>query len=166
MHDRKRITLAFWASIGVLVALVGCGKSSAPDRTAVFPVHGAIFVAGKPATGAVVSFHPLGNSNPRALRANGRVRDDGSFLLTTYVTGDGAPQGDYVVTVYWADPAKKPRNEDEESDLPPDLLKGRFAKREASLLRAKVGAKPNEFVPVDLDSSEVVKSREYHLREK
>lgn len=166
MHDSKWIALVVLVSAGIVAGTLGCGKSNLPDRKPVVSVRGTILFRGQPAAGAVVCLHPLGDSNPRALRSNGLVREDGTFALTTYVTADGTPQGDYVVTVYWADPAKRPHNEDEETDLPPDLLKGRFATREHSLLRAKVGDKPTEFAAVDLGSSEVASSREHHLREK
>ena len=166
MHDWKKIELVCLAGLGILAGTFGCGKSQIPNRKTVIPVKGTVFVGGRPAAGAVVCFHPLADPGSRALRSNGRVGDDGAFSLTTYVMADGAPEGEYVITVYWADPSKKPRNEDEESDLPPDLLKGRFATRQVSVLRAKVGGKATEFAPVDLGSNEVVKSREYCLREK
>ena len=31
----------------------------------------------------------------------GIVLDDGSFKVTAYDPGDGAPQGDYVATIQW-----------------------------------------------------------------
>jgi hypothetical protein len=163
-----RTDFAYFAIAGILAAASGCRESRVPDRESVVPVRGSVFVAGKPAAGAVVSFLPLGDSSPRALRSNGRAGNDGSFSLTTYVTADGAPVGEYVVTVYWADPAKTPPEEEEgeETDLAPDLLNGRFAAKDTSVLRATVGDKPIEFAPLDLGSSEVATSREYHLREK
>ena len=168
MHNWNRIALLSFLVAGSLVGALGCIKSRMPDRKPVVPVRGAVFVDNKPATGAVVSFQPIGDSNLGALRANGRIGDDGTFLLTTYVTADGAPAGEYIVTVYWADPSKKPslEEEDEETDLAPDLLRGRFAARDVSVLRATVGDKPIELAPVDLGSSEVVNSKQYHLRAK
>jgi hypothetical protein len=166
MRNRPSIELVGFLVAGVLTGAVGCSKSKMPDRRPVVPVRGAVFVDKKPAAGAVVSFQPRGNSNVRALRANGRVGDDGAFSLTTYVTADGAPPGDYIVTVYWADPSKKPPDDEESTDLAPDLLRGRFAARDVSVLRATVGGKPIEFAAIDLSSSEVVNSAEYQLREK
>jgi hypothetical protein len=166
MQSRNWIELASFLVAGILTCALGCSKSKMPDRKPLVPVRGAVFVDKRPAAGAVVSFQPRGNSNPGALRANGRVGDDGAFSLTTYVTADGAPPGDYIVTVYWADPSKKPPDDEESTDLAPDLLRGRFAARDASVLRATVGGQPIEFAAIDLSSSEVVNSTEYHLREK
>jgi hypothetical protein len=165
MQNCIRITMAIVTIASVLAGTGGCGKSNTPDYKPVVPVRGKVLVSGKPAAGAVVCFHPIADPGPRALRSHGRVGDDGVFSLTTYATTDGAPQGEYVVTVYWAAPSRTPRDEDDTSDLPPDLLRGRFAARETSILRTIVGDKPVEFAPVDLGSAEVTKAREYFLRE-
>lgn len=165
MMRRPHATSGF-AILFALVAIVGCGKPSI-SRKGVVPVQGTILVDGKAAAGAVVSFHPLGDPNPNALPSHACVADDGTYSLTTYVTADGAPEGEYVVTVYWAETSKTPRTEEEEScDLPPDRLKKRFATKEASVLRAKVDGKPTVFAAVDLGANDVVKSKEYRLREK
>lgn len=166
MRDWIIITTAIVTGVGILAGGGGCGKSNTPNYKPVVPVRGKVVVSGKPASGAVVCFHPTADPGPRALRSHGRVGDDGVFSLTTYATTDGAPQGKYVVTVYWAAPSRTPRNEDDASDLPPDLLRGRFAVRETSVLRATIGDKPVEFAPVDLGSAEVTKAREYFLRDK
>lgn len=167
MQDWKRYGFAYWAVVGILFATLGCAKSRMPERKAVVPVRGTMMSKGKPLEGAVVSLHPLTDANPRALRSHGRVGADGTFSLTTYDTADGAPQGEYIVTVYWADASKRPRDEDEEEgDLPPDLLKGRFATRQVSRLRARIGNEPIQFAPTDLGSEEVTKAREFYLREK
>jgi hypothetical protein len=36
------------------------------------------------------------------------VGADGTFQLTTYRTGDGAPEGEYFVTVIWPETRKSP----------------------------------------------------------
>jgi hypothetical protein len=80
----------------LLALVVGC--SGEPQRPAVYPVTGQVLFDGRPAAGAVVSFHAKGTTGqfptPSA-KADGR----GNFTLTTYQAEDGAPQGDYVVTV-------------------------------------------------------------------
>jgi hypothetical protein len=155
------------AGIVFVAILAGCGKSRLADRKPVVPVRGFVSFQGKPAVGAVVSFQPAGQIQLGGLRANGRVGDDGAFALTTYVTADGAPPGQYVVTVYWADPAKRLAEDegDERTDLAPDLLKGRFAGGR-SVLRATVGDKPVELAPLDLAASDIPQSGEYRLNEK
>ena len=163
---KKNSVMMILAAAGLLIAVSGCGKSRFADHKPVVPVRGTLLFNGKPAVGAVIWFHPLSDPTPKAVSSRGSVGSDGVFELTTYAKADGVPAGEHVITVYWPAPSKKPRNEDEESDLPPDLLQGRFATRQVSILRAKIGDKPVDFAPVDLGSAEVTKSREYRLRGK
>jgi hypothetical protein len=51
----------------------------------------------------------------------GRVDDKGEFVLTTYKNADGAPAGDYVVTI--TRPATKRTPLDRDGG---DLLRGRY----------------------------------------
>lgn len=155
--------------IAAVVGIVGSASCGPPtiQREPVFPVQGRIIVSGKPADGAVVCFHPLNDAKGNAMRSHAQVAADGTFSLTTYVKEDGAREGAYAVTVYWADTAKTARSEEEESsDLPPDRLKGRFANPQVSKLRATIGPKPTVFEPVDLESNDVKSSAEYRLHEK
>jgi hypothetical protein len=48
-----------------------------------------------------VVFHPKDNADPQAPRPFGTAGADGSFGLTTSRPGDGAPAGEYRVTVIW-----------------------------------------------------------------
>lgn len=98
------------------LAAVGCGKSG----SGTVPVAGKVVVNGKPAAGAVVTFHPDGAAAD-APRPTARTGDDGRFQLTTKAAGDGAPAGEYRVTVTWnAPPAGRKGVEGE--DGPPRLL--------------------------------------------
>lgn len=54
---------------------------------------------GKPLAEAVVVFHRIGgdvegNQKPMAI-----AKGDGSYDLTTYHSGDGAPPGEYAITI-------------------------------------------------------------------
>jgi hypothetical protein len=117
----------------------GCG--SGPNLKPVYPVDGSLFVRGKPAAGAVLTFHPLPleTGRPTALRSRGTVSEDGSFRLTTYNTDDGGPEGEYVVTVYWPGKRSAAAAESGESaDLPPDQLGFRFMDPSASTIKVQI----------------------------
>jgi hypothetical protein len=61
--------------------------------------------------------------------------------VNTYTAGDGAPAGDYAVTVLW------PQGESHtggDSDSGPDRLGGRYANPKTTSLRAKVGTAPTD----------------------
>jgi hypothetical protein len=114
-----------------------------PPREKVHPVGGKVLYNGQPAAGATVVFHPK-KDDPRALRPIGKVGADGTFTLTTYAHGDGAPAGDYAVVVIWppAGARKKVGSG--------DRLGGRYGTPAASPLRARVDEGKNEFPPFEL----------------
>jgi hypothetical protein len=83
------------------LALTGCGSDKKPVA---IPVSGKVlFKKDKPAVGALVVFHPKDPQYEKLVggKPHGKVKDDGTFVLTTYAEGDGAPEGEYGVTVEW-----------------------------------------------------------------
>jgi hypothetical protein len=131
--SRARLVLA----LGLLLAL-GC---SGGGSKAVYPVQGQAFKGSQPLVGAIIALHPLGGEDKEdRTRPNGTVADDGSFQLTTYRPNDGAPEGEYAVTVIWLD---KPRGSEligggESRGTPADRLKGAYATPATTKLRATV----------------------------
>jgi hypothetical protein len=111
-----------------------------------------VFVAGKPAAGATVVFHPVEGLDQRILRPAGVVQEDGSFTLRCYdpqicpTPKDGAPAGEYRVTVNWLPPDYA-----EYRNILPDKLQGRYVDPKTSGLRATVKAEPNELPAFQLD---------------
>jgi hypothetical protein len=95
-----RYGLSCAALCGLLIASVGCGSKSGPERVPVFPVQGAVTFKGQPMPGAMLVLHPKTAADdvpaPRA-----QVDKDGNVKVSTYDGGDGAPAGEYVVTVQW-----------------------------------------------------------------
>jgi hypothetical protein len=129
---------------GMLVAMfafaaVACGDDE--DRKPVYPVRGQLFADGKPAAGAYALFHPASDADPRATRPHGQVDQDGTFLLSTYEANDGAPVGDYVVTLDWRKtvPGHGPRG--------PSLLPPEYTTPKESPLRVTVKAESNNLAP-------------------
>src|SRR5437879_271898 len=100
------------ALFAVCCLMIGGCSRNAGDAT---PVVGQLTVDGKPASAAVVTFHPVSATNPDAPRPTGRVDSEGRFQLTSSAAGDGAPPGDYKVTVTWrvAVPGKRVSESDE-----------------------------------------------------
>lgn len=88
---------ALVAMLPALLAFVGCADLQAP----VFPVKGTVTYQGKPAAGAQVFLNAVKQNDIDDVSANATVNPDGTFAITTYEPGDGAPEGDYVVTVQW-----------------------------------------------------------------
>jgi hypothetical protein len=136
--------------LGWLLAGLACGCSGRP---ATFPASGSVSVAGKPAKGALVTLIPKEdaqssvNAYPR-----GEVADDGTFVLSTFGTGDGAPEGEYVVTLRWPGEAKAPKSLQKPSagddDGPIDKLHGRYLDPKTSPWTVTIRSGTNQIPPI------------------
>lgn len=91
------------------LCLVGCGggmsdedrlKLILPNTQATFPVTGKVLVDGKPVPTLWVKLHPK-ETKPGTMFPTAQTDANGDFQMTTYLKGDGAPNGDYRVTVEW-----------------------------------------------------------------
>ncbi len=98
------------AMLCVTVMVSGCEKGEA--RLSTFKVSGKVVQKGKAVPNATVVFHANrteeGFIKPRAI-----TKPDGTFELTTYESGDGAPAGTYEVSIeQWlrAKPEESPEN--------------------------------------------------------
>ena len=143
---RRAVSRAVWAlsaTVAVL-ALAGCGRSG-PARVAVYPVQGKVEVNGKPAAGAVVILHPKGD--PAAPAARGEVKEDGTFVAGTYASGDGAAEGDYIVTVEWFKPVKQKNGDFVEGK---NLVPEKYSRPTTSQLEVHVAAQENQLPPITI----------------
>ncbi|MDG3008213.1 hypothetical protein [Paludisphaera mucosa] len=130
----------------LLTCLVGCGDSR---ETAVHPVAGKLTVGGRPAANAMIAFHPLDRAGLPTALSVASTGSDGAYRLTTYTAGDGAPAGEYAVTVVWPDDSQ-PHDECEDVVMH-DRFKGRYADPARSPWRVAVGPGANE-VPLRADA--------------
>jgi hypothetical protein len=80
-------------------ALAGCGERNA--RPVVHPVEGQLLVGGLAPAGAHLAFRPRNGDAAGHAIPTGLTGPDGTFRLTTFSPNDGAPAGDYVVTIIW-----------------------------------------------------------------
>jgi hypothetical protein len=79
-------------------------KGVPQKKKATFPVNGTVTVDRKPVAGATVTLNSYNAESERYNAiADGRTDDMGRFQLTTYAKFDGAPAGEYVVTITKAD---------------------------------------------------------------
>jgi hypothetical protein len=121
----------------VPVTLVGSG------RTELTPVVGKVLVNGEPVANAMVAFHPLVNSAFAKALPVATSALNGSFALTTYTNGDGAPPGEYAVTIVWPE---TPMNQEEcTCGVIVDRLGGRYSDPAQTPLKIAVHPGKNEF---------------------
>jgi hypothetical protein len=124
--------------------VAGCGTPAGPECE---PVKGSITFNGKPLAEAIVVLHPAdgdvaGNQKPMATTDAG-----GNFELTTFTRNDGAPVGDYAITIELRavetggeEPVRTGRN----------LLPPRYAKPETSGLKYMVVEGENQIPPIEI----------------
>lgn len=88
------------ASLVLLAACGGC--SSRPDAPALYPVRGTLTINDKPPIGATLILHPAeAEIDARGTKPTASVKPDGSFYVSTYADSDGAPAGEYSVSILW-----------------------------------------------------------------
>lgn len=115
------------------------------------PVQGKVLYKNQPIQGALVSFHPKGPSDLTTHRSVGATREDGSFTLTTGQS-EGAPAGEYVVTVIWSAEVA-PKNPKVISTAPPetfDRLGGAYSNPATSTIKVEIKKGVNQLEPFHL----------------
>ncbi|WP_143206586.1 hypothetical protein [Singulisphaera sp. GP187] len=125
----------------------GCGdETSGP---AIYPISGKVLVDGRPAAKAQVSFHALNGPGGETLQPIAIAEADGSFRPSTRFSHDGAPAGNYVVTVVWP----KVNLDHGEEVAGPDLLRGKYSDPARSGLTATIKEGENTLPPFQLKTS-------------
>jgi hypothetical protein len=117
-----------------------------PELVAVHPAQGQLCYQGRPLPAAAILLYPVAGKSGDAPRPHAICKADGSFVLGTYSDDDGAPAGDYQVTVQWfekLDATAGDRNAR-------NLLPARYARPDASGLVVRIGAGANHLPPLHL----------------
>lgn len=140
-RGRRSVLIALAFLPGVL-SLVGCGEKQVP----VFPVVGKVSVGGQTPVGAQVVLHSTNDSLPPNVAPSGTVKEDGTFEISVYKSGDGAPVGDYVATIQWF----KVVQSEGGSGRGPNVLPGRYADPTSSPIRVTVNSQPNQIDPIEI----------------
>jgi hypothetical protein len=148
---RRTVGAAWMRSLGLLLfaalcAGAGCGETSI--AIPVHPVSGIVHWRGKPASQVLIVFHPQIASGKEdgspVARPYAKTDADGNFWITTREPRDGAPAGEYAITLIW------PPSEAEEAPGLKDKLGGRYADPERSLFRFDVQAGENVVPTIEL----------------
>jgi len=129
---------------GLLVVLMaGCNKG---HGVTLYPVKGKVFINGEPAKDVNIMFtrvEPI-EVEGHLLSPAAATEEDGSFQLMSFEPEDGAPEGDYLVTIIY------PMNRYNKNQSGIDRLKGKYADPKTSQLTARVEAKKNELPAFNL----------------
>lgn len=83
------------ALIVFCLSMVGCSQSDQPQA---YPTSGVVYFNGKPMQGGgAISFVPVVSQVGKM--AGGKIRDDGTFTMSTYKDGDGSIAGKFRVMI-------------------------------------------------------------------
>lgn len=140
-NSRRLMTLGVISLISLLG--VGCGNDTPPsaDRP-LHPVSGRVIMNGRPVAGVVVRLHPLNQVfDPDVPHPTGTTDAEGVFQLGLDDGREGAPQGQYLVTLEW--PAGDGRS---------DRLGGVFAEPDGSGLTAVIDSSTTELPPIEIET--------------
>jgi hypothetical protein len=99
IESRASVSGLLVFALPLLLAASGCGGEG--PRVPVLPVSGKVTFQGKPPVGAQIVLHPVQAADTSDVAPSGVVGSDGSFTISAYDPGDGAPEGDYVATIQW-----------------------------------------------------------------
>ncbi|WP_165249407.1 hypothetical protein [Paludisphaera soli] len=131
MSLRSRSAAAALLALGLAAALLapGCGSSSAqPPAGSIVPVKGVVTYKGKPLARGTIVFEP-----DSGREAQGEIKADGSFVLTTFLPDDGATPGVHRVAV---------------AGLPKNVLPLKFQNVGSSGVEVEVAAGKSEYAIV------------------
>ncbi|EAQ78983.1 hypothetical protein [Blastopirellula marina] len=134
----------FLLAIAACGLTFGCGKRE-HWMTDTYPASGVVTVNGEKAEGAIVMLFPT--SSPVDLRNSkpwGVVGVDGVYQLGTYEQRDGAPSGEYDVTLVWS------------TGLTPDRLKGAYSNPSRAVMQVTINSETNELPPIELSGVSVL----------
>jgi hypothetical protein len=141
--NRRLAGWAFWlAVLGLALLTASCGAR--PGRVPVYAARGQVLFQGRPTPHSFIALHPLDPTHKDVPHPTAYADAAGRFELSTYASGDGAPAGDYAVTiVLWV---SAPVKDAQEGDDTPTLnrLPRRYSDAKTTNLRAHISQGANE----------------------
>ncbi len=130
------------AMLGCLV-LGGCGGGTEGRKTT-HRISGTVHVDGQPANYLAVRAHPVaGVDKGDPTYSSAFTDEEGKFVLSTYESGDGIPEGQYTLTFNWGE-----MNLLSMSYGGPDKLKKRYDDPVKSEIKITVGPDQPEDIGV------------------
>jgi hypothetical protein len=141
-----------------ILAQASCGDGRNLHK--VYPVKGKILVNGQPANECQIYLNRTFEDNhPFRVTPQGLTNENGEFQITSYYSHDGAPEGEYVVTIEWRERSGMMK----ENFEGPDRLGAAYAKVEKTKglpgFVVQIGWQPLELPPFELMQSAEAKRK-------
>ena len=147
MPYRLKIVSAVSFVVGTGVLMACWSPHQSVGKVAVYPVKGRVVMDGAAIPNASIILHPVGTS-PLPIRVQPRAtaESDGGFVVATFTTADGAPEGDFVATVH----LMKPVIVDGDSVPGPNVLPSIYSRPETSPFRVRITRDTKELAALEL----------------
>jgi hypothetical protein len=143
IQSTRHRKIAFSALLIPVLLCSACGKAN--GRKPVFRVDGRVLYEGRPLAHAFLVFHPVNDAGPQVTRPTATAENDGTFAPTTYEAADGAPAGEYAVTVEWHRP---PTND--EVAPGPNQLPALYSKPASTPFKVRIVEGTNRLEPFQI----------------
>jgi hypothetical protein len=139
--SRFRVLQSLVCIAWIAVAFPGCGNGE--RRVPTYKASGQLLAGdGKAVASALIVLHPVDATN-KAPKPRATTDAEGRFQLTTYDTGDGAPDGEFIVTVeQWL--------RDDPNEAPTNHLHSDLGKPDSSGIRLTIAKSENVLEPIRL----------------
>jgi hypothetical protein len=142
----------WFVSLSLSIGILGCGsgretdeerlKRLVPSAVPTTPVKGKVTVNGEPVEGLWVRLLPASGETP-TFPSQAQTNSNGEFEIGTYKVGDGAPKGEYNITIEWLVYYQKTWNG-------PDGLGEKYNDPKTSKFTVTVDNKPVVLPPMEL----------------
>ena len=149
-----RFRVFCWLALlaGTSALLVSCGPPQGKGhgtRKETVKVSGSVTVNGKPEAGLQITASPVGGdvNDPYAGRAG--TDEKGEFQFSTYVTNDGLPAGEYVLSITWSSGSGITPFQGVQKE---DKLGGKYEKKEKNVSNPKLKFTVTAGQPLVLDT--------------
>lgn len=114
---------------------------------AVHPVRGKVIMNGEPLANASIVLHRVGKSKlPVNLHPRAQASEDGTFALETFDRADGAPNGEFIATVF----LRTIEEVNGEKLAGPNILPAVYSRPETSPLKIQITSSTTELKPLEL----------------
>jgi hypothetical protein len=136
------------AATAIALTFIGCGRPIG-DRGELYPAEGQVLLNTAPLAGALVVLYPQGLPDAKAIPSRAQTGPDGRFRVSTFGTADGAPNGEYAVTV-----VQYPWQQDGSGWVAgPNALPAKYASPKTTDLRVQIGPDKDKLPALVLASS-------------
>jgi hypothetical protein len=136
-----------------VAALAGCSDG----RLKIYPVTGQVLYNGQPLKGVDIALHPLDPKNNVGYPPHATTDADGTFTLTTYRKGDGAPAGEYRVAVAFA--VESVEDGSDQTKRLTAQVQVKYHRGETSGITVVVKPEPNTLEPIRLEGQPLARGR-------